>query len=54
MFKDLNNLVANVNAEEEKIEKGQTAAKRRARVELSKISREVKRLRAELNKKDQE
>jgi len=48
MFKDLNNLVADINAEQEKIQKGQNAAKRRARVLLMKLVHEAKRLRGEL------
>jgi len=52
MFKELNNLVAGINAEQEKIQKGQSAAKRRTRVLLMKLVHEAKRLRAELNKKE--
>jgi len=52
MFQELNNLVSKVNAEQEKIQKDQTAAKRRARVLLMKLVHEAKRLRAELNKKE--
>jgi len=52
MFQELNNLVSKVNAEQEKIQKDQTAAKRRARVLLMKLVHEAKRLRAEFNKKE--